>query len=147
MRNSRIIFFVVMIMTVAMMMIGCGKKGDPMPSDIKPASPASVLKLEKTSEAIVVYWPFNDKQRGAAFLKLEKSGLDPQGTDCPGCPRTFEIVAEISVDHPICKGGGHQQCRYPDYKLLKGHHYIYRLLSCNGMGKCEMISTSEELTF
>ncbi len=129
------------------MAIGCGKKGDPVAHRIKQEAPAATLKLEKTRESVVLRWPIPQRQNENVLFQIEKSTLDPKSSDCPGCPRTFDVIAEISANAPACKESGNQQCLYEDYNVIVGYHYVYRLASCNSDGKCEGLSTPAEILY
>jgi hypothetical protein len=79
--------------------------------------------------------------------KLEKSGLDVKGGDCPGCPRTFAVIAEIGANQEACNHKGGTLCRYRDVSVTRGFHYSYRLLSCKGTERCETLSPAAEIVY
>jgi hypothetical protein len=135
------------IVIMATMILGCGKKGDPVFAGTKRPMPLGEMKAQKSAGAIILEWRSSDQGQGVSFFRVEKNSRDPQGTDCPGCPQTFETVAEIPVGDPACRGDVAGQCRYTDYRVIKGMSYMYRLLSCNREEQCDIILESEEIKY
>jgi hypothetical protein len=143
-------FVLLFIPLIIMMMAGgisCGKKGDPVRNVSKQMTPDVGLKIQKTAGAIVVLWPVDRNQREESRFKVERSVLDPKTTDCPGCPQKFDAVADISIDSLECREDNNKRCRYNDYNVIEGYRYIYRLLSCDGAGRCSVISSPAEIKF
>jgi len=139
--------FTVWIFLMLTLILGCGKKGDPAFSAARSAPPLFEIGISKTSEAVVIHWPVRSGQEKPAVFRIERSALDARAGGCPGCPREFDVIADISAEDPACKDGKKQQCRYIDYNVIEQYHYIYRLLSCDEKGICEKISAQAEIKY
>ena len=137
------LFLMAMVIAVS----GCGKKGDPVAYHTKPVPPVSGFKIEKLSEAVVMTWPVQPGLRGVSFFQIEKSSLNPNENGCPGCPKIFDVIAEVPVNDAACYGNQNRECRYTDYNVISGYHYIYRISSCDDKERCEKMSTPAEIKY
>lgn len=149
MKNPRISFFFflgLLFMTVAVAG-GCGKKGDPVYLAMTPSPVPSGMQLQRGADSVVVRWVIPRIGESMKFFRLEKSGLDMKGADCPGCPRTFDLLAEIDVADPECQEDNGRGCRLEDEQVTGGYHYIYRLFSCDDAGRCLPVGAPAEIKF
>lgn len=136
-----------LLVLLAVTIAGCGKKGDPTAMGTKPEPKVSELRAFRSDNGFHVQWPVREGQGGDTLFRLEKSALDPEGGECPGCPRKFETVVEMKADSKTCGTGRNRQCRYEDNDAKSGSLYIYKLYACDRSGRCENVATSPEVKF
>ncbi|MDQ5985687.1 MAG: hypothetical protein CSYNP_01403 [Syntrophus sp. SKADARSKE-3] len=138
-----------LIVLALLLVSACGKKGDPAMIAAGPPSSPSGLIVEKTKDGkgIIASWPLGEGKSPSLMYKLERSGLDVKGSECPGCPRTFAVIAEIGANQEACKHKGGTLCRYRDVNVVHGYNYSYRLLSCINTERCETLSPPAEIVY
>jgi hypothetical protein len=132
----------VLILSAVFMFWSCGRKAPPVPphlvipriTDLKAAQAATVVELT---------WTAADPKADVARTRVMKSELkDPGG--CPGCPRDFEIIADLYPGDIKTENG---LAKFVDYNVKNGFLYSYKLALCDSSGLCgEESNTAEART-
>lgn len=133
-------FLVPLLVLLAVFSFGaCGRKAPPSPSHL--AIPQiSDLRARAESNSIVLTWTAPDPRADVAGTRVLRSVLQVPG-DCPGCPKTFEAVADLLPgDIKLEKG----LASFVDYNVKSGFLYSYRLVLCDSFGMCGAESNTAE---
>lgn len=148
MKNTRMVLWMIgltAVMTISC--LGCGKKGDPTPVEMKRLQQAVTLKVEKTAGAVSVRWPNRPVSEPRSVFKVERRAIDPEATDCRYCPKDFDAVAEIEAAGPFCKKEGDRECLYTDGQVKAGWQYSYQLSICDEAGRCEAYASTVSIIY
>ena len=105
-------------------LIGCGKKGPPLPPLVKGKEIASVtgLELAEVNEKVILTWkhktdPENAKIEPDAFeVFMAKKTFEA----CEGCPFAFKLVQVVSMPEMTCS-----------IPVEKGYRYYFRIQAVN----------------
>jgi hypothetical protein len=118
-----------------MMVVACGKKGDPVPTKVVPPGQVSGLRAAWIGEGIVISWPVPADGKGRPEVWKILRHDEPQATECPGCPRDFSPLAEVRRGDPRY-AGDEGEMRFTDGGVREGRVYRYRIVACTAGGIC-----------
>lgn len=145
-RGDLIIGGVLMLVLLAAL-VGCGKKDDPMPPDIKLPEAVQKLTVQKAGPYIRLSWELPGDSQSLKDIKIERSELETLRGDCPECPRNYKQLAAFLTNDPLLLQGGRGIYRYDDTQVKTGWLYTYRIIVCNYKGYCSEPSEPAELKF
>ena len=126
---------------------GCGKKANPLPPDVILPKGVSQLSVHRTGEGIGLAWTMPAEAAGVTGFRILRSELETAGGDCPGCPREYALLADLSpgARELVRESGG--KYRYNDFMVKRGRLYSYRVVACHGSGICSDAPDSVELKY
>jgi len=126
------------------MIIGCGKKGDPVPRQQPVLQMIKNLGGEITEEGILLNWTLPDKTKKVKTFKIVRSEAVP-GEDCPGCPQQFVLLTE--KDEATLRGGEKDPGKYVylDRNIDPGRNYGYRIVWCISAKNCSPESNTADI--
>ena len=133
-------WFVAGIVVLALMLVGCGRKGRPIPKDVTVPRSVKALKLVKTDALIRLSWeaPTKDlkgrKLKNLAGYKVLRKIVKPGSNDCIDGPSGFAQVAVLDLDHPVNFKVKDDVAVWEDRDLKKKGVYVYRVVPFNKDG-------------
>jgi hypothetical protein len=125
---------ILMLVSICMGMLGCGKKAPPAVPQEKPVPAVKDLRGHREGDRVVLSWHlpgdgrWHTVQLGGFRVYRSKSALD--GKECAGCPVRFEAVAAIPLKGTDTSGTKSKPLKYTE-KIDKGYRYVYKV---TGMG-------------
>jgi hypothetical protein len=126
---------------------GCGKKADPRcPASIRPAA-VSDLSAVIRDNAVELNWTVKGNKEDDSVIRIVRSELNVEDGDCPGCPRLYNRLAELSFQDTKLIWSGRQNVTYRDSDVKGGHRYSYKVLLCGPSGTCSGESNLAEIRF
>ena len=133
--KNKIIFSLVL----AVLLIGCGLKTNPVPyaSSVSQKQVEQKLTVTATEKEVVLQWQLQNPDGTTRYMNIEKSTLGSAGNICKDCPRTFERIGQLPVKVE------NNQYRFIDSLVEKGRIYSYRLKLCDEYGACSESQTVE----
>lgn len=118
----------------------CGKKAPPRPPHFM-IPQVSDLKAVASGKAITLSWTITDPKADVARTRVFRSELQTESGFCPGCPRNFELIAELLPGDLKPENG---LAKFTDYNVKSGFLYSYKLMLCNSAGICGEESNTAE---
>lgn len=122
----------------------CGKKGNPVPPRLVPPQAVTDLRVFPEKGFIRLSWTLPDGRTDIARIKILRSDLEIAGDDCPGCPRLYATVEELSPRDSRIAPEGERGLRYLDEGLKPGRLYTYKVVLCDAFGYCSRDSNAAE---
>ncbi|MEA1971509.1 MAG: hypothetical protein U9N37_07840 [Thermodesulfobacteriota bacterium] len=126
----------ILIMTAFFLSIfcsGCGKKADPRYPYVDYPGEVSDLKASIDKEGrVVLEWGVPGEIGHAWHVKILKSALKTDGTDCPDCPRIYVIAGYLPLRD--LRLDEKRRFMYLDRNIRRGFLYSYRVVICNSSG-------------
>jgi hypothetical protein len=137
--------FVLAAVSVAGFLVHCGKKGDPvLPHDKRPVV-VSDLTVASDNGSIVLSWTIAGKKNDDAIFRILRSSLEIEGDECPGCPRTYYLIAECAFQDKTLVWKSDRVVSFRDDETRGGRLYSYKIVTCNASGICSDESNIAEL--
>ncbi|MEN6463757.1 MAG: hypothetical protein ABFD62_01120 [Syntrophaceae bacterium] len=125
-------FLVPVLILCAVSIFGaCGRKAPPVPPHLV-IPRISDLKAGTAENGIALTWTASDPKADVARTRVLKSAIEVPG-DCPGCPRNFEIIADLFPGDVKAEKG---LAKFIDYNVKSGFLYSYKLALCDSSGLC-----------
>ncbi len=118
------------LLTLALALIGCGRKTDPVPPQAAIPAPIDDLSYQFLEAGVVLEWTYPRKSKDGREIGkvrqfiLYKSDLADEEY-CHECPATVTSVRKI--DPRSIRLG--QKVRIKDTHLVPGHHYAYSVVA------------------
>lgn len=132
-----------LVVAVAALMAGCGKKGDPIPLRVPLPPAVSDLHAERTEGGIRLDWTAKLSEGSVRVLRSVEL---PDEESCPDCPKNDEVIKEMAVDDPeLIRGDPKQKFSWIDREATGEKGYAYRVILCNERGFCGEPSNSAEV--
>jgi hypothetical protein len=75
---------------------GCGKKGPPVPPHRPVPLQVTTLAGRLAHDTIWLDWRAAEAVQGIKKYVILRSQVDPANPPCPGCPRVFQRVGEVT---------------------------------------------------
>jgi len=128
------------VVILAVMMVGCGRKGRPVPKDAMVPRAVVNLQAKKLDGAITLSWgePKKDlrgkKLKDLAGYKVLKKVVKPGSNDCIDCPAGFAVAVVLDKDHPVNFKEEDDRIVWSDKDLQKSGTYVYRIVPFNANG-------------
>ncbi len=115
---------------------GCGKKGDPIPPGLVPPPVVSDLKAVSVDRGVLLTWTMPDQNADVDKIRIFRSDLEIAGEECPGCPRQYNVIAELPPRFPGLVKEGERAARWLDDRTKPGWLYTYKIVFCDSYGNC-----------
>jgi hypothetical protein len=148
MRRIRFFVWVLAGLLVGIMLVaGCGKKGDPIPPQVKVPAAIADLSAASSTAGIILRWSLPVSVEGIGSFRILRSDSDAAQA-CPGCPQDHRTLVQLAVaDGRIEREEGGKGIRYIDTAVKAGRFYSYRVVSCNPRGYCGEASNTVQMTY
>lgn len=124
---------------------GCGKKADPVPPRFIPPPAVADLIVRAEDEGIRIEWTEPAHSEPIERVRIMRSELLVAGESCPGCPRTFNRIAELSPEEIEETEEG--RASFLDRKVDEGVLYTYHIVICDSARYCGAESNQAEIKF
>lgn len=134
-RNAVSPGFLIFLMTMALLFQACGKKGDPMPPQVKVPTIAD-LGASSAQEGIVLDWSLGGPAGSVAGFKLLRNEIESGSQACVSCPQEYRPYATVPIADGRLQGGAERKFRYIDGDVRVGSSYHYRIAACDRAGHC-----------
>ena len=116
------------------LIMGCGKKADPMPLRLSVPQVVNDLRAERTEEGIVLQWTAAISEGSFRILRSEQY---PEEEICVDCPRNYVVISELTANDPKAKNkGSGVDYSWIDTAVKKENRYAYQVIVCNASGFC-----------
>ena len=121
----------VLLLTVLLAAVGCGRKTMVVPPQALVPAPVDDLKFSITDKGVRLSWSFPQKTVAGTGLKqidafeLMRAAV-PTADYCAGCPQPFGPPIEIQGGILPDDGSG-RTASYADDSLQPGYHYTYKV--------------------
>jgi hypothetical protein len=133
------------LILIAVALMSCGVKGNPISSRIVLPFGITDLKAEYATSSVVLSWSMPEAIGDDVKFRISRSEGELAGEECRGCPRQFVLIAELyGRDEKIIRKSG-RIVRYVDSTVKPGGLYAYRLVVCDSYENCSAESNQTEL--
>jgi hypothetical protein len=134
-RNRLLLGSLTWIIALSLISMGCGKKDDPMPPQIR-LPVISDLGVHSLREGIVLGWSLIGPTDGIGGFKIIRSETIEGSRACPGCPQDYRPFGTVAIADDRLKREEGKRFRYVDTDVKAGGFYSYRIAVCNRTGNC-----------
>ncbi|MCE5283166.1 MAG: hypothetical protein LLG93_13805 [Deltaproteobacteria bacterium] len=135
------------VLTVALIMVGCGLRGDPKPPQVKAPPPIADLKAVSNPEGILLSWTVTDLVKNVGSFKILRSMTLDGSLACPECPQDYQPFATASINDASLSREGEKGFKYFDATVRDGSYYSYRIQVCSLSGQCAEASNEAGLIY
>jgi len=132
---------------MALIMGGCGLKGNPVPPQIMAPPPIADLKASSISQGVLLDWTVPTLVGNVASFKIVRSVTLDGSLACPGCPQEYQPLATASLTDANLSREGEKGFRYYDLTVRDGSYYSYRIQACSRSGQCSEASNEAGLVY
>ncbi len=135
------------ILALMMVLWGCGRKGRPIPKDVRVPRAVTDFQIKKAAGAIQLSWEEpekdlrGDKLKNLAGYKVLRKRVKPGSNECIDCPAGFSVTAVLDRDHPVNFKEADGAILWRDKDVQKPGIYVYRIVPFNSNGYNGAIST------
>jgi hypothetical protein len=146
-KNSCRFFIIIAVCTLLLAFSGCGKKADPRFSG--PSLPGVVSNLSASPEgnSVKLSWSMPVKGADSDRVRLLRNGTSLDENECPGCPRAYTLMAELSFQDSRLVRDGKGNFTYLDSSVNKGFQYFYKIVICSSSAVCGEESNVADIAF
>lgn len=146
---------ITLIFSMVMGGFGCGKKASPVaPKSVDPKA-VNDLKATVIKGKVLLHWTIPDtntdrsKLTNLAGFKLFRSKAPADPKPCPGCPKSFEELADIEYrdSPPKSVSTVNKTVEFADKNLRYRTIYTYKVLSYNSDGVFSEDSNYAEISW
>ncbi|MGA2151250.1 MAG: lipoprotein, partial [Geobacteraceae bacterium] len=95
----------ILMITVLVLLAGCGRKGRLIPPEALRPAPVSDLQIAQKGESFQVYWSQPAEGEGKRPIKdlagfhLFKREVLPPDEDCESCPNAYKSLKIVDLDY------------------------------------------------
>jgi predicted small lipoprotein YifL len=121
--------FTILIITIVLLVSGCGKKGPPVPPRYEIPPPVSDLSWEINEQTLTLSWsvPQAASPIRLTGFKVYRSQKRLSLLDCPDCPEMFKPVADILIKTPVKEDQVPERKTYTE-AIEDGFRYEYKVV-------------------
>ncbi len=134
-RNRLLLGSLTGIIMLSLFCMGCGKKDDPMPPQIR-LPVITDLGVHSLQEGIVLGWSLIGPTDDLGGFKIIRSETIDGSRACPGCPQDYHPFGTVALADDRLKREEGKRFRYVDTDVRAGGFYSYRIAVCNRTGNC-----------
>lgn len=147
-KNILIPAIVAILFLIVTILSGCGKTGDPRPTQMVEAKKRlSTLSLDQSECGVILTWNMNEYRTVPDMVKIYRSDFSTAEGDCKDCPGTRRPVAELSRAELSYIREYDGSYVYFDKKVQKDVLYKYVIVVCGEQGICSDPSDEAEIKF
>lgn len=143
----RRIILITLIPVLFFTIAGCGKKGDPIYSDVVYPAPVSDLSAGLKGKGVELNWSVPGKSGDIKLVKILKGETKLDRNFCDTCPRNFFIMGEFSTKDGLLSKRDDAEMGFRDRDIREGFLYSYRVLLCTSSSVCSEESNLAEIKF
>ena len=143
----QITFLMTLAFFLVVFWLGCGKKANPVPPEIKMPAAISDLSVKIAEGGVVLNWSVAGNNVDVAEFKIYRSELEIEGDSCPDCPRKYSLIADLFSKDPKLMREGERDISYHDPSVKAGCLYSYKVVTCDSSGYCSGGSTIAEIKY
>lgn len=139
-RRKTSLFRGVFLLALALTLVSCGLKSNPVPKGSAPPGLTRDLTVEKTGEGALLKWRLAGEVGAKQSFRVERAELD---LVCPTCPLKYDLIAtpdRAAVTDPERSGA----YRLMDRGVKTGSAYRWHISACNDRGRCGEASTVDQ---
>ena len=128
------------ILLLMLLLSACGRKGSLMPPEALVPAAVQDLNVRQSGEEFRITWSAPAKEQGGRPLrdlsefKLLRRSITGDGSDCPSCPDSWQLLTTVDLDMPGETGQSGATFSYRDKGLPLGSTSQYRLLAISRSG-------------
>lgn len=126
-------------------MMNCGKKGDPVCPGIARPAVISDLTATMAEGEVELGWTITTNKTDTLSFRIFRSEMETQDADCPGCPRRYALMAELSSHDPRLRWGERTTVTCRDSTVRIGYLYSYTVIVCGPSDVCSDESNMAEI--
>ncbi len=141
------VLLITVLFSLTVICLSCGKKGNPVPPEIKIPEAVADLSVKIADKGIILGWSVPESNTDVAEFKIYRSALEIEGDSCVGCPRYYLLIAELSSGDPKLLKEAKGKINYIDSKVKAGWLYSYKIEICNSDGYCSGNSNIAEIKY
>lgn len=123
----------------------CGKKGDPVPPRLILPPAVTDLKASWVNGSLNLVWTMPDEKTDISRVRILRSDLEIAGDECPGCPRMYAPVEDLSPRDSKIIRESDRVVRYVDNGVKASWLYTYKVVFCDSYGNCGRDSNAAEI--
>jgi hypothetical protein len=139
---------IVIVFLLVTLLSGCGRMGDPRPTQtVEIKKRLSTLSLDQSECGVILTWNMNEYRNVPDMVKIYRSDFNIADGDCKECPQTRRLVGELSRDQLSYIREYDGSYVYFDKKVQKGFVYKYVIVVCGEKGLCSEPSDEAEIRF
>jgi hypothetical protein len=127
-------------------MCGCGKKENPRVPSLSPPVVISNLEASRQDDSVRLRFTVRGKVDDIGSVRIVRNKLGIDAGECPGCPRAYEQIAELTPKDLQAAGSGNGYS-YRDYSVERGYRYLYKIIVDYSDGTKGGEFITEEVTF
>ena len=146
-RDLKNVLLIVVIFSLMVACLSCGKKSNPVPLEIKIPEAVADLSVKIAEGKIVLAWSVPETNTDVAEFKIYRSALEIEGDSCVGCPRKYFLIAELSSGDPKLIKEEKGKMSYIDSNVQIGRLYAYKIEVCDSDGYCSGDSNIAEIKY
>jgi predicted small lipoprotein YifL len=120
---------IALVIAIALLLSGCGKKGPPVPPRHEIPPPVTDLSWEINEQTLTLSWsvPQVESSIHLAGFKIYRSRKQLSVSDCPDCPGIFKPVADILIENPTSQDQNGEKKIYTE-DMETGSRYEYKVI-------------------
>ena len=141
------VLLIIGIFFLTVFCLSCGKKGNPVPLEVKIPEAIADLSVKIADKEIILGWSVPERNTDVAGFKIYRSALEIEGDSCVGCPRYYLLIAELSSGDSKLLKEAKRKINYLDSKVKAGWLYSYKIETCNADGYCSGDSNIAEIKY
>ncbi|MCJ7774016.1 MAG: hypothetical protein MUP22_12890 [Desulfobacterales bacterium] len=146
-KNKKNVFLVsLLLISFALLIIGCGKKGPPIASKYEMPSPVTDLQGKLEGDTLILTWEVPKKSLGIAGFIVYKSKTAVSEPECKTCPILFERVIDIPIMEKDPSDMKNKVMTHNEVLEL-GFRYIYKVNPYMEGGRIGKDSNNYVITF
>lgn len=116
-------------MVFLLLLNSCGKKENPRVKRLGSSEPAVISNLEASREGDSIRIRFTATGRADSIgsVRIARNKLRIDADECPGCPRAYERIVELTQKDIQVAGSG-KGYSYRDGSIERGYRYLYKII-------------------
>lgn len=135
-----------LLMAASACLIGCGKKGPPVPPRQTLTPAVKDLSSNIDGDMFVLTWTIpgkmEDKSAAIKSFIVHRGKQKIQDGDCRNCPVNFKPVAEVSAETKLAA----EKMKYAE-RLEKGFKYVFKVIASSNSGRESIDSNYAEIIY
>jgi hypothetical protein len=106
----------------------------------------SNLEASREGDSVRLRFTVKGKLEDISSVRIVRNKLGIGVGECPGCPRAYEQMAELTSKDLQTAGSG-KGYSYCDYSIKRGFRYLYKIIVNYSDGTMDGEYITEEITF